>query len=236
MHRIRSAIVVFSFVVLAVVALTACGTKPAVAPIVPLAPTPNGAAPAQANQAACKQAEDAGMAAYQAGDFAAAVTLAQEAVTADPTCPDGWEFYRLATMTRAAGEYLRNLPAARYQITPEQSLAALKQDYVVVDVREPDEFTAGHIEGAVNVPLRSITQQLNALPAEKDAPILLYCRSGHRSAHALVILRMLGYTNVYHVQGGFEAYQTYLKEHVEPAATPTPIPTPMPEGDADDCS
>lgn len=230
MHRSRKAIVLVIWIVLSVLALVACGTQSAAAPVA-TSPTVN----TQNVRKACEQAVDDGLAAYRAGDFEAAVSLAQEAVTTDPACPGGWELYQLATIAGAADDYLHNLPADRYRITPEQYLEEAEQDYVVVDVREPDEFAAGHIEGAINVPLRSITQQLDDLPADKDAPILLYCRSARRSAHALVILRMLGYTNVYHVRGGFEAYQAYLEERVEPTATATPMPTPTSERSMGGC-
>jgi phage shock protein E len=67
---------------------------------------------------------------------------------------------------------------------------------IFIDVREADEFAAGHVVGAVNIPLSQIpsgTKNLEDIP--KDAAIVLYCRSGNRSAIALNLLKQLGYTN-----------------------------------------
>lgn len=70
-----------------------------------------------------------------------------------------------------------------------------------VDVREPDEYAAGHIPGAVLLPV----DQVGALAAErmpdKEAMWLVYCRTGRRSAEALVKLDALGYANLYDLGG-----------------------------------
>ena len=73
---------------------------------------------------------------------------------------------------------------------------------LVVDVRTPSEFAGGHIEGAISLPNETITtaQQPEALP-DKDAVILVYCRSGNRSAQAARKLVSLGYVNVYDFGG-----------------------------------
>ena len=61
---------------------------------------------------------------------------------------------------------------------------------ILVDVREPDEYNSGHIPGAVNEPLSTISQ-----PAlSKDAPMFLYCLRGTRSKRAAKILKQMGYT------------------------------------------
>jgi rhodanese-related sulfurtransferase len=69
----------------------------------------------------------------------------------------------------------------------------------VVDVRTPQEFADGHVPGAVNVPYDQIGSRL-AEVGPKDAPIVLYCRSGRRSAVAAEALRGHGYTDVYDAQ------------------------------------
>jgi len=73
---------------------------------------------------------------------------------------------------------------------------------LVVDVRTPSEFAGGHIEGAISLPNETITtaRQPEALP-DKDAVILVYCRSGNRSAQAARKLVSLGYVNVYDFGG-----------------------------------
>jgi rhodanese-related sulfurtransferase len=66
----------------------------------------------------------------------------------------------------------------------------------LVDVRTPGEFGAGHIDGAVNVPLHELPQRAQDL-GEPDAPIVLYCRSGARSGRAKRMLASRGFTEVH---------------------------------------
>ena len=66
-----------------------------------------------------------------------------------------------------------------------------------VDVREPDEFAVGHIPGAKLLPL---SRAAEVLP-DKNAPWLIYCRTGRRSADAVQKLDSLGYTNLYDLGG-----------------------------------
>lgn len=68
--------------------------------------------------------------------------------------------------------------------------------YLIVDVREPDEFASGHIPDAINVPLGTIEGTEVAEMPDKDQLIMLYCRSGRRSALAGAALADMGYTNV----------------------------------------
>lgn len=68
---------------------------------------------------------------------------------------------------------------------------------VIIDVREPFEFATGHVKGALNIPpakLMAGAAKLQDVP--KDTEIILYCRTGSRSAVAANILRSLGYTNL----------------------------------------
>jgi phage shock protein E len=82
--------------------------------------------------------------------------------------------------------------------------AFAKGDTLLIDVRTAEEFGAGHLLGAVNIPYDSIGEKIaNVLP-DKSAPIILYCRSGRRSAIALKTLQSLGYKSVINA-GGYEA-------------------------------
>ncbi len=68
--------------------------------------------------------------------------------------------------------------------------------YIILDVRREDEFSAGHIPGAINVPNESIGDgDIPSLP-DKDRLILVYCRSGRRSKEAAEKLARLGYTSI----------------------------------------
>lgn len=69
-------------------------------------------------------------------------------------------------------------------------------DYIILDVRTPEEYEEKHITGAVNLPNENIgTEELTQLP-DKEQLILVYCRSGNRSKQASKKLADLGYTNI----------------------------------------
>ena len=84
------------------------------------------------------------------------------------------------------------------QITVDEAVAMMESErgYIILDVRRPDEFAAGHIPNAINVPNESIgTDEISELP-DKDQLIMVYCRSGRRSKEASEKLVKLGYTNI----------------------------------------
>ena len=74
---------------------------------------------------------------------------------------------------------------------------------VWIDVRTPEEFNEGHLQGAVNVPHDQIASQIARISPDKNAPVNLYCRSGRRAEVALQELKKLGYTNVTN-HGGYQ--------------------------------
>jgi adenylyltransferase/sulfurtransferase len=76
-----------------------------------------------------------------------------------------------------------------------------KSDIFLLDVREPDEYTDGHIDGATLIPLGSLQSRVSELP--KDRPIVVYCRSGRRSAEAVSQLRALGFDRAVNLTGGY---------------------------------
>lgn len=79
-------------------------------------------------------------------------------------------------------------------------------DPIIIDVRSPQEFSTGHIQGALNMPHTKIGDLIEKQPIEKDAPIIVYCRSGRRSGIAQGALRQLGFTAVSN-GGGFKDMQ-----------------------------
>ena len=84
------------------------------------------------------------------------------------------------------------------QITVDEAVTMMAQEtgYIILDVRRPDEFAAGHIPNAINVPNETIgTAEIPELP-DKDQLIMVYCRSGRRSKEASEKLVKLGYTNI----------------------------------------
>jgi rhodanese-related sulfurtransferase len=77
----------------------------------------------------------------------------------------------------------------------------------IIDVRTPGEFTSGHIRGAVNIPLQSISSQMARI--KKDKPVITCCASGMRSASAKSILKSNGFEEV-HNGGGWMSLQSKL--------------------------
>ncbi|MGH0052773.1 MAG: rhodanese-like domain-containing protein [Sphaerochaetaceae bacterium] len=81
------------------------------------------------------------------------------------------------------------------------SMMQERNDVHIVDVRTPGEFTNEHIQGAVNVPLQTLEAgDFSSLP-DKEATLLVYCRSGSRSARASKLLQKQGYSAVYDFGG-----------------------------------
>lgn len=75
------------------------------------------------------------------------------------------------------------------------------EDVIILDVRTPEEYKEGHIENAVLLPVNDIKDKASEVLTNKDAKILVYCRSGNRSATAAKELIQMGYTDVYDFGG-----------------------------------
>jgi len=101
---------------------------------------------------------------------------------------------------------------ARRQILEIDAVAArerLAQGAItLIDVREPHEFAAGHVPGAINIPRGMLEFQLQDVEALRDraAPVMVYCRSGGRAALCAVAFGRLGYSQVVSIAGGYEAW------------------------------
>lgn len=79
---------------------------------------------------------------------------------------------------------------------------------VVLDVRTTEEFAAGHIASARNIPLPQLADRLVDVAKNKDTPVVVVCASGARSATAAAQLRKAGHTQVVNLQGGLGAWQS----------------------------
>lgn len=84
---------------------------------------------------------------------------------------------------------------------PEQPAAALPAEAVILDVREPDEWAAGHIETAVHIPMGEVPARMSDLP--EGEPVFVTCRGGGRSARVTAFLREQG-INAVNVGGGMK--------------------------------
>ncbi|MBQ3548353.1 MAG: rhodanese-like domain-containing protein [Oscillospiraceae bacterium] len=88
--------------------------------------------------------------------------------------------------------------ASYQQISMDEAIAMMEEEsnYMILDVRTPEEFADKHIPGAINIPNETIgTEEIPELP-DKEQLILVYCRSGNRSKQASDKLVGLGYTNI----------------------------------------
>ena len=87
----------------------------------------------------------------------------------------------------------------------------LPDNAVLLDVRQADEFNAGHIDGAVLVPHDTIAEKIGAVVLDKNTPVYIYCRSGRRSAIAVEAMKKLGYTDLTDLGGKDEAEKLLLR-------------------------
>ena len=97
-------------------------------------------------------------------------------------------------------------------ISPQEAFTLIQEnqnnpDFVVIDVRTPEEFADGYIENAINIDFRSETFRNKLNQLDKNETYLVYCRSGGRSANALNIMAELNFKEVYNILGGITAWK-----------------------------
>ncbi len=93
-------------------------------------------------------------------------------------------------------------------VSPDAAAAVIAEESneIILDIRTPDEFNAGIIEGAINIDYyeASFADDLDAL--DKDAHYVVYCNSGNRSGDAMGTFKDLGFTNITEIDGGIQAW------------------------------
>ena len=99
---------------------------------------------------------------------------------------------------------LQNLNAEQFR-----ERVGKRSGVLLVDVREPHEYKAGHIPTAINIPLSQLNKRLKEISPKNE--VLLYCRSGVRSKQAGRILKKHGYTRLAHLRGGLARWKGTLK-------------------------
>jgi rhodanese-related sulfurtransferase len=92
-------------------------------------------------------------------------------------------------------------------ISPTEAASLIKgtKNLQLIDVRTPAEYADGHLAKAKLIPLQELEERFGEI--DKGKPVLLYCRSGHRSGMALKLLNDKGYTQAKHIEGGINAWK-----------------------------
>lgn len=104
-------------------------------------------------------------------------------------------------------EFLQNIPRGFYAVRDTAKIQAKVAEgkTLFIDVREPSEYSGGHIPGAINIPLRELAQHLDQVPHEQ--PVMLYCSTGYRTGIGVMALRLLGYDNVEGFPPSYKGWQ-----------------------------
>lgn len=93
-------------------------------------------------------------------------------------------------------------------VPPVQATQLINRDNaIIVDVREDNEFQQGHIVNSMHIPLGYFKDRIVELEKHRDKPIIVGCRSGHRSGHACALLKKAGFEQVFNLSGGVMAWQ-----------------------------
>ncbi len=103
---------------------------------------------------------------------------------------------------------LRGKASGAGEVDPTGAVQLINhENALVLDVREANEFSSGHIANAKHIPLGQLSDSAKTLEKYKERPIVVNCRSGSRSAMACSTLSKLGFTKVYNLKGGILAWQ-----------------------------
>lgn len=115
-----------------------------------------------------------------------------------------------------AGFIAENILQDRLKIFYWDEVSRLQEDSLLLDVRTIDEFEAGHIKSAINIPVDEIRQRMHELP--RDRKIYIYCHAGLRGYLAHRILRQNGFNDVYNLSGGYVSWKACHLESLQNAA------------------
>jgi rhodanese-related sulfurtransferase len=122
---------------------------------------------------------------------------------------DNWMLISIAIASGALLLWPVVQGAATSGLTPAGVVQLINRDKaVVIDVCEPNEYAAGHIVGAKNIPLDQLESKLAGAVKNKALPVVLVCQSGMRSGRAVAIAKKLGYEQAQSMGGGLAAWKT----------------------------
>jgi len=122
---------------------------------------------------------------------------------------DNWMLVALAVVSGAmlAWSFVGGRLSGVEQADTLKATRLFNDDALVLDVREDKEYAAGHIPKAKHIPLGQLGKRMQELDKFKGKPILVTCRSGHRSARACGMLKKAGFETVYNQAGGIIAWE-----------------------------
>ena len=125
-------------------------------------------------------------------------------------------------MSPSGAELLRQVKSRIDEVDPAEVRELIGEGVAIVDVRETEEFAAGHLPGARHVPRSYLETRIEGVVSDRDAQIVLYCQSGNRSAYgARTLTEDLGYTNVSSMTGGITLWKDRGYEVVVPRSLST---------------
>jgi len=125
-------------------------------------------------------------------------------------------------LVAAVGEYESTIPEGWMAVGDTEAFkdAVANSGALVIDVRQPEEYDAGHIPGAVNIPLRELAANVDKIPT--DTQVFVYCASGFRAGLSISSLRMMGYDNALAYSGSYKAW-TEAGEEISTEAAEAPV-------------
>ena len=97
--------------------------------------------------------------------------------------------------------------------SPEDFAILMERDYVLVDVRTPEEFAQGALPEAVNISVTDLSFPFEIAKLDKEKPVLIYCKGGTRSARAAVAMKALGFDKIHELDGGYMAWLAAQLNH-----------------------
>lgn len=104
--------------------------------------------------------------------------------------------------------FLRNANGRNALTTTQATLLINREDALVIDVRENNEYADGHLPESRNIPFSQLETRLDDLAAHKESPLILVCQSGARSGDACKKLEKLGFAKTHNLSGGIAAWRT----------------------------
>jgi len=110
----------------------------------------------------------------------------------------------IATLTLTGVVHAADVPT----VTPADLASQIATNHppIILDVRSPEEFSSGHVPGAINVAHTAIESNMNQLSAHRDQDIVVYCVSGKRAGIALQWLKSHGFSRLWHLEGDYSGW------------------------------